>query len=344
MPKSNKYHFKGFGSPNTTPVPDVIFDELLMKLDNCELRVLMYIIRRTFGFKKASDNIAISQMVEGITKRDGTILDRGTGLSRASVKRALRGLLEKNIIIRRRNQADDGGNDVNTYALRFEEARVSSDTPRVSGDPTPLGSSVTLPLVQQRPPQETVGQQTDLSSSNIRRAVLMEDFGKETALPKSLSVEEPVDTPVRPILAAVSTRPTSGGAGTASMEGIGAVLGRLRPASGVSTDDRSAIAVYVQEVARELGDQAPLRSSVTRALNLYKRSGFALQAFISMLYAARSSVKELARERGSGASSKQAKPIRNRMSYFFTVLSDSLGIAAKSTTAGEAQKVLVHES
>src|SRR3954447_17661795 len=81
------YEFLGFSSPNTTPVPDVLFDELLLRLDNAELRVLLYIIRRTYGFKRSSDDIAISQMVEGIRKKDGTVLDRGTGMSKGSVTR-----------------------------------------------------------------------------------------------------------------------------------------------------------------------------------------------------------------------------------------------------------------
>src|SRR3954464_9880550 len=94
------YKFTGFSSPNTTPVPDLLFDELLHVLDNAELRVLLYIIRRTYGFKKSSDDISTGQMVDGFVKRDGTVLDKGTGLARTSVKRAIRGLLEKRIIVR----------------------------------------------------------------------------------------------------------------------------------------------------------------------------------------------------------------------------------------------------
>jgi hypothetical protein len=55
--------FEGFGAPNTTPVPDVVFDVLAPDLGEAELRVLLYIIRRTFGFKKAADTISLGQMV-----------------------------------------------------------------------------------------------------------------------------------------------------------------------------------------------------------------------------------------------------------------------------------------
>jgi len=46
------FHFEGFDTPNSTLVPDVVFDRLLTKLGEAELKALLYIIRRTFGFKK----------------------------------------------------------------------------------------------------------------------------------------------------------------------------------------------------------------------------------------------------------------------------------------------------
>jgi hypothetical protein len=44
--------YKGYLSPNYIPVPDELFDEQLPDLSGSELKVLLYIIRRTFGFKK----------------------------------------------------------------------------------------------------------------------------------------------------------------------------------------------------------------------------------------------------------------------------------------------------
>jgi hypothetical protein len=52
--------FKGYSSPNYTPVPDELFDEQLPDLSGAELKLLLYIIRRTFGFKKESDNISLN--------------------------------------------------------------------------------------------------------------------------------------------------------------------------------------------------------------------------------------------------------------------------------------------
>jgi len=68
--------------PTTTPVPDEIFDEWLAVLGHAELRVLLYLVRRTFGFdKRGGDTISYRQFTDGITTRDGRVLDRGCGVS-----------------------------------------------------------------------------------------------------------------------------------------------------------------------------------------------------------------------------------------------------------------------
>lgn len=88
---SNDIHkyFKGYTKPNYTPVPDELFDEQLPDLSGAELKVLLYIIRRTFGFKKESDNISLNQLLHGITTKENLVLDRGTGLSKKTLLAAI---------------------------------------------------------------------------------------------------------------------------------------------------------------------------------------------------------------------------------------------------------------
>src|SRR5436305_13942529 len=90
--------FQGFRFPNTTPVPDELFDTLLAGLSGAELKVLLYICRRTFGFKKERDTISLSQIASGIVTREGKVLDRGTGLSKRHVQRALKSLEAKQAV------------------------------------------------------------------------------------------------------------------------------------------------------------------------------------------------------------------------------------------------------
>lgn len=120
--------FDGFNLPTYTQVPSEIFDVLMPDLTGAELKVLLYICRRTFGFLRSSDDISLSQIENGITRQDGTQLDRGTGLGRSSVKRALTALESKNIIIRQQNQDHKGGHLPTTYALRFKGRPTSGPT------------------------------------------------------------------------------------------------------------------------------------------------------------------------------------------------------------------------
>ena len=75
----NRPRFKGYASPNYTPVPDELFDEQLAELSGAELKVLLYVIRRTFGFKRESDNISLSQMLNGLREGVGGGLYGGVG-------------------------------------------------------------------------------------------------------------------------------------------------------------------------------------------------------------------------------------------------------------------------
>ena len=79
--------------------------------------MLLYIIRRTFGFKRESDTISLSQMLTGIHTRDGRVLDRGVGLSKKTLLDALRNLSARRIILTQRRQSAEKGNEPTAYRL-----------------------------------------------------------------------------------------------------------------------------------------------------------------------------------------------------------------------------------
>ena len=116
-----KKKFKGFTKPTYTQTPNEVFDILLDILNGSELKVLLYIIRRTFGFKKDNDNISLNQIVNGIKKKDGSIQDYGTALSMQSVKNAIKGLTEKNVIIKIRRKDESGQDKSPNYSLNIIE-------------------------------------------------------------------------------------------------------------------------------------------------------------------------------------------------------------------------------
>ena len=101
--------------PNTTPVPDILFDELAPTLKEGELRVLLYLIRRTYGFKQSSDQVSLSQFCDGIVTKAGKRLDSGTGLARRHVVAALASLEERGLVRCERGGAGRG--HASRYAL-----------------------------------------------------------------------------------------------------------------------------------------------------------------------------------------------------------------------------------
>lgn len=126
-----EFRFEGFKSPRYTQVPDEAFDVLMARLTPAEFKVMMYIIRRTFGFKKDADAISLQQLVSGIRTRDGRVLDSGTGLSKSGVVKAIRGLLRKNVIKVVRRQRGPHTYDPTLYALNvIYETPPDPDTPR----------------------------------------------------------------------------------------------------------------------------------------------------------------------------------------------------------------------
>jgi replication protein O len=183
MATADQAAFPGFQFPTTTPVPDEVFDVLMPQLSGAELKVLLYICRRTFGFKKESDSISLSQIAHGIITRAGRVLDRGTGLSKRHVINALKVLEKKNIITVTRTVDEAGLNSVNTYSLNIrasEDGVGTKSAPGVVNPSSPGGSEKSAPgVVNPSSPttnreQETVIQETDIV---VDVAQDLENFG-----------------------------------------------------------------------------------------------------------------------------------------------------------------------
>jgi hypothetical protein len=182
MATASQVTFQGFQFPTTTPVPDEVFDVLMPHLSGAELKVLLYICRRTFGFKKASDSISLHQIAAGITTRDGRVLDSGTGLCKRHVQRALKVLEKKNIIKVTRKVDETGLNEVNTYSLNMLDTGrgvgTKSPHPRdkiIPGVGTAESGGVGTPgSTTRNSNQKTVEQETDIVVDVVQD---LENFG-----------------------------------------------------------------------------------------------------------------------------------------------------------------------
>jgi len=172
---SAPFRFDGFASPNTTAVPDEFFDVLAPNLSEAELRVTLYIIRRTFGFKKAADPISFSQFLAGITTHDGRVLDNGCGVrSRGHLSKSLKSLIEKGVIVAAKSQKTNGSQATTSYGLRF--------TQQVVPETNHPGSRSELSLVPETNRQETEQQETDKQrqfehSNDIHHENIVDNLG-----------------------------------------------------------------------------------------------------------------------------------------------------------------------
>jgi len=168
------FYFRGITAPTYTPMPDEYLDELMPVLSGAEWKVLCYLVRRTFGFKKTSDDVSINQICKGIVTKDGRLLDRGTGLSQNTVVTALRSLVEKNVIQATRHASTERGNEPTTYGLVFIDGEVITDrstlpqkyekgTPKNMRSPSSITAEA---LPQKHETQKTVNQET-VNNKNI---------------------------------------------------------------------------------------------------------------------------------------------------------------------------------
>ncbi|MCC6793261.1 MAG: hypothetical protein IT336_16370 [Thermomicrobiales bacterium] len=340
------FQFDGFESPNTTPVPDVVFDRLLAHLGEAELKALLYIIRRTFGFKKDRDPISFNQFLRGITTLDGRTLDAGCGVrDRTTLSKALKSLEAKGIVISEKGTDERGENVTTVYRLRFRTgvaAPHEDSPPGVVGNSYHRGRENPPPVVGNAYPQQTELQQTAFDSSNIRKRPI-EKIDDELVRRSPAREARTDDTPVRHR----EVRPPA--ASRSGMATVGETLARkasrattpvvvpaeprlprrvTRPRRVDQQDEAyQVIQAYIADFSRELNDRAPLRSSTTRAYNLYRRSGLELNAFVAQLYAARAIVKERAAViRSHGGENAAGFPVKHRAGYYFAVLEDLLGL------------------
>ena len=109
--------------PNTFQVPHLYVDRLLPLLLDSELRVLLYMVRQVFEFKRsASDVVDISHgdLVAG-RMRDGKHLDHGAGVKLSTAKRATKALCDYGIVV----QVTKGkGRRPSTWSLQLDEDQI----------------------------------------------------------------------------------------------------------------------------------------------------------------------------------------------------------------------------
>ncbi len=212
MSKRDDFTFNGFEPANTTPVPDILFDELLSQLTGAELKVLLYIIRRTRGFKKDTDAISLSQFQKGIITKERKQLDKGCGVGdRQTIIDALASLEKKKCIVSEKTKTVKGDNATTLYRILFSQEVVgkayhgSREKPTtVVGKAYHRGRENGTTVVGNSNPQETVLQQTDSQETVSQESVTptiadMPACGASAPAPSALPLQEKTDKQEIPV-------------------------------------------------------------------------------------------------------------------------------------------------
>ncbi len=117
--------FEGFSHPDNigfTRIPNDWF-EVCACIDNlAELKVVLYVIRHTWGFLEYDEpkKITIEEFAHGRKKRDRTTMDSGTGLGITAIKDGVRKAVEHGYLITIKSQGEPGW-PKKYYVLRMKD-------------------------------------------------------------------------------------------------------------------------------------------------------------------------------------------------------------------------------
>jgi len=176
--------------PNYTQTPNDLFDHWIPHLKESELKVLLVIIRKTFGWHKERDRISISQ------------LERFTGLSEKSVLCAVKSLISKGVI--KKQTIGERGKQQSFYELVVEDSNNSYPRKFEGGRPPEiLGDTKETPSSKEttttKPPPKK-----SRSSKPSESAVAEPQSGNKAKHPEPDSTKEKprsIDPPVEALKA-----------------------------------------------------------------------------------------------------------------------------------------------
>ncbi len=254
---------------STTATPDWLFDDVAPDLAKAPLKVLLYIVRRTCGFRKSADAISLNQFQYGITTKDGRQLDKGCGVTnRTTLLHALDDLEARGLIEHQGAIHADGGNATTIYYLRGPGqggGAVNAPPPMRQDDPGGVRSAHP-PRVRPAHPQ-----QTDVTTN---RKI-------ERSLPPT-PVAAIADPRAGDEAAQLAGAPGRDDAGAPGRDDAGAPATPAQAQRRIDADYQ-ALAGPITALVERLGDSAPPWASVSRGYGLMARAGLDLLAFRALL-------------------------------------------------------------
>lgn len=122
--------FPGFELPKTnfSKLPHQLIDALPLIETVSEMKVILYVLRHTWGFQEFDElkRITLDEFQRGRKRKDGSRLDKGTGLSANAIKDGIARAIKHRFLI----QVSDGrdfGRSSHVYQLRVSNSDTVSD-------------------------------------------------------------------------------------------------------------------------------------------------------------------------------------------------------------------------
>lgn len=102
--------FQGFRKPkaNYFSLPNEWTDIMPEINSLAELKIILYVLRHTWGFHDPRKKITVDEFMNGRRRIDRTRMDKGTGLSKRSVRLGLEKAIEHGFLIEEINDSDKG--------------------------------------------------------------------------------------------------------------------------------------------------------------------------------------------------------------------------------------------
>jgi len=139
-------HFGGFDDPieNWSKLPHSLIEALPMIGSLAELKVILYILRHTWGYQDTEKRITLDEFARGRRTRDKRRIDGGTGMTIRSIRMGLSQAEEHGFITRVINRSDKARTKI-TYSLTMRITPPEESDLRTTLPPTTSRVRVALP-------------------------------------------------------------------------------------------------------------------------------------------------------------------------------------------------------
>lgn len=166
------------------------FLDVMFKLNETECKLIIYIMRHTWGYGDDEKSITMDEFISGRKRKDGTRIDGGTGMSKRSIINGLK-RAEENGYINVEIDDSDKGRVKKYYSLASGKNRGAKSTP-----PLADGVQILHPPVQNlHPPsaKSTPRTEKETLERNLKRETTGGSGSSSSSLPqKNGTVPQPV--------------------------------------------------------------------------------------------------------------------------------------------------------